>query len=199
MSQENDELDLGDGYISGVDRDNLRCTPENERDGLEGGFIREHTEDIILSIARKDMEENSPDEQELQEPQRTPEKENQQDSAEDSDEETESPADVNPSENRRERAPPVEPIRPDRFASLPLNVQTKLTEFWEKAPESIRMFDILMENTPSACMDITEEQQKLMFARSKCFTVLPPGDIYVGPSDGFSYCFIQPCMTGIPR
>lgn len=89
-------------------------------------------------------------------------------------------------------------MRADRLASLPLNVQTKLTEFWEKAPESIRMFDILMENTPSACMDITEEQQKLMFARSKCFTVLPPGDIYVGPSDGFSYCFIQPCMTGIP-
>jgi hypothetical protein len=81
-----------------------------------------------------------------------------------------------------------------------IHVPENFRHHWEKVPELLKRFPILMRPFQGVCMTPTEEYQGKMCGESKCFSMIDSKNIanLAGPYDGVTYTFLSKCLSGIP-
>ena len=109
---------------------------------------------------------------------------------------------VRPSQPSGPAPPPPPPARPAQPISRGRRVPASLATHWdENIPESLRQFNVPIENTFSAISMVpTPEQVSCMCARSKCMELIPQDhpSLLSSPNRGLPMCFVARAAEGLP-
>jgi len=82
----------------------------------------------------------------------------------------------------------------------PVSSDDLYRKHWDKLPDNLKKISMAEPHFTAQNITPREEHVMTMDARSKCFKLLDPHKpVLTHPTHGLTYCFVDKCMTEIPK